>query len=212
MFSQLSQALTRDSKHSVCSDSQNGFPRLSSLLIDGANGIGAPAMEKLGKYLGDSFAYELVNHDVVSKGKLNHAEFFLLSGADFVKIKQTAPLVEEDGTFRLLDGDKIATLAAEFIMDLAKQAQILIPRPGSKTPLNIGLVVDWVSDTELSHPLDLQSRINEQVAKFNKGRCFVRPSGTEDIVRVYADAEYFVCGIVFDSYGGVGERPVTFLP
>ncbi|KAJ3072124.1 Phosphoacetylglucosamine Mutase [Podochytrium sp. JEL0797] len=355
----------------------NGFPRLSPLLIDGANGIGAPAMEKLGKYLGDSFAYELVNHDVVSKGKLNHD-----SGADFVKIKQTAPLgmelkygqracsldgdadrivfyyVEEDTTFRLLDGDKIATLAAEFIMDLAKQAQILVPRAdGSKTPLNIGLVqtayangsstayvketlkvpvvftptgvkhlhhaaesfdvgvyfeanghgtvlfspdaikafktghgatpeaekaivalrgltdlinqavgdalsdmllveavltiqqksfkkwntdytdlpsrqekvkvanrADFVpikADTELSHPLGLQSRINEQVAKFNKGRCFVRPSGTEDIVRVYAEAAtreetdrltYLVCGIVFDSYGGVGERPVTFLP
>ncbi|ORY41588.1 Phosphoacetylglucosamine mutase [Rhizoclosmatium globosum] len=354
-----------------------GYPRLSPLLIDGANGIGAPAMEKLGKYLGDSFAYQLVNNDVVSSGKLNHE-----SGADFVKIKQTKPLgmdlkygqracsldgdadrivfyfTEEDGTFRLLDGDKIATLAADFIMDLAKQANILVQREdGSKTPLHIGLVqtayangsstayvkdtlqvpvvftptgvkhlhhaaeefdvgvyfeanghgtvlfspaaikafktsvgatpaaekaidalraltelinqavgdalsdmllveatltyqqksfAKWNSDytdlpsrqekvkvanranfvpikadTELSHPIGLQEKINEQVAKFSKGRCFVRPSGTEDIVRVYAEAAtreetdrlcYLVCGLVFDGYGGVGTRPTTFLP
>ncbi len=43
-----------------------------------------------------------------------------------------------------------------------------------------------------------------------------RPSGTEDVVRVYAEADTrentdllsaIVCGIVFDGYGGVGDRP-----
>ncbi|KAJ3242727.1 Phosphoacetylglucosamine Mutase [Chytriomyces hyalinus] len=354
----------------------DGYPMLSPLLIDGANGIGAPAMEKLGKYLGDSFSYQLVNKDVDSRGKLNFE-----SGADFVKIKQTKPLgmdlapgqracsldgdadrivfyfIEQDNTFRLLDGDKIATLAADFIMDLASSAEILVQRDdGSRTPLQVGLVQtayangsstayvkdtlkvpvvftptgvkhlhhaaeafdvgvyfeanghgtvlfspaaihafksstgstpaaaksiealrcltdlinqavgdalsdmllveavltyqqksfskwnsdytdlpsrqekvkvanrgDFVpikADTELSHPLGLQGKINEEVAKFSKGRCFVRPSGTEDIVRVYAEAAtreetdrlcYTVCGIVFDGYGGVGARPATFL-
>ncbi|KAJ3093248.1 Phosphoacetylglucosamine Mutase [Physocladia obscura] len=136
-----------------------GLPRLSPILIDGANGIGAPAMEKLAKHLGGALAYEVANGDTVSKGKLNFE-----CGADFVKIKQIAPsgitlkdgqracsldgdadrivfYFFENGTFRLLDGDKIATLAAEFIMDLAKQANLLVERQdGSKTPLNIGLV------------------------------------------------------------------------
>ncbi|KAI8613507.1 hypothetical protein BC830DRAFT_1192376 [Chytriomyces sp. MP71] len=354
-----------------------GYPRLSPLLIDGANGIGAPAMEKLGKHLADSFAYELVNKDTVSQGKLNFD-----CGADFVKIKQSKPsgmdlapgqracsldgdadrivfyFMDETNTFRLLDGDKIATLAAAFIMDLASQADVVVEREdGSRSPLHIGLVqtayangsstayvketlkvpvvftptgvkhlhhaaedfdvgvyfeanghgtvlfseaaikafksnsgstpaaakaihalrsltelinqavgdalsdmllveavltyqqksfakwnsdytdlpsrqekvkvarrTDFVpikADTELSHPIDLQAKINAEVAKFVKGRCFVRPSGTEDIVRVYAEAAtreetdklcYTICGIVYDGYEGVGLRPTTFLP
>jgi phosphoacetylglucosamine mutase len=75
------------------------------------------------------------------------------------------------------------------------------------------------ADTELVEPTGLQAKINQQVKKFKQGRCFVRPSGTEDVVRVYAEAEtteetellsQIVCGIVFDQYGGVGDRPTKF--
>lgn len=38
-------------------------------------------------------------------------------------------------------------------------------------------------------PDGLQAGIDELVAKYPRGRSFVRPSGTEDIVRVYAEAE-----------------------
>lgn len=37
-------------------------------------------------------------------------------------------------------------------------------------------------------PDGLQAGIDEIVKKYPKGRSFVRPSGTEDIVRVYAEA------------------------
>lgn len=37
-------------------------------------------------------------------------------------------------------------------------------------------------------PEQLQDGIDELVAKYPRGRSFVRPSGTEDIVRVYAEA------------------------
>lgn len=37
-------------------------------------------------------------------------------------------------------------------------------------------------------PEGLQAGIDEIVAKYPNGRSFVRPSGTEDIVRVYAEA------------------------
>lgn len=38
-------------------------------------------------------------------------------------------------------------------------------------------------------PPNLQDRLDEIVAKYPKGRSFVRPSGTEDVVRVYAEAD-----------------------
>jgi len=50
-----------------------------------------------------------------------------------------------------------------------------------------------------------------------KGRCFVRPSGTEDVVRVYAEAETREAAdqlaakaeqIVYSLCGGVGDLPV----
>lgn len=37
-------------------------------------------------------------------------------------------------------------------------------------------------------PEGLQAEIDEAVARYPRGRSFVRPSGTEDIVRVYAEA------------------------
>lgn len=38
-------------------------------------------------------------------------------------------------------------------------------------------------------PVGLQKEIDQAVSRYPKGRSFVRPSGTEDIVRVYAEAE-----------------------
>ena len=45
------------------------------------------------------------------------------------------------------------------------------------------------ADTELVAPAGFQDIINKHVSQFKSGRCFVRPSGTEDVVRVYAEAE-----------------------
>ncbi|XP_063834561.1 phosphoacetylglucosamine mutase [Ostrinia nubilalis] len=66
-------------------------------------------------------------------------------------------------------------------------------------------------------PEGLQTRINELVAGYKHGRAFVRPSGTEDVVRVYSEADTQesadklaaeVAQAVFDLAGGAGERPV----
>lgn len=45
------------------------------------------------------------------------------------------------------------------------------------------------ADTKLTHPPHLQAEIDRLIAATPKGRAFVRPSGTEDVVRVYAEAE-----------------------
>ncbi|OAD57515.1 Phosphoacetylglucosamine mutase [Eufriesea mexicana] len=49
-------------------------------------------------------------------------------------------------------------------------------------------------------PEGLQDKIDELVSQYNKGRSFVRPSGTEDIVRIYAECENVddVNGLVMD--------------
>jgi phosphoacetylglucosamine mutase len=62
----------------------------------------------------------------------------------------------------------------------------------------------------------LQAAIDAAVAKYPQGRAFARPSGTEDAVRVYAEANSQaaadglakeVAQVVYDMAGGVGTRP-----
>lgn len=38
-------------------------------------------------------------------------------------------------------------------------------------------------------PAGLQEAIDSRVKKYRQARSFVRPSGTEDVVRVYAEAD-----------------------
>lgn len=65
-------------------------------------------------------------------------------------------------------------------------------------------------------PNGLQEEIDKLVSGYGKGRSFVRPSGTEDVVRVYAEAQtqqeadslaLAVSEKVFDFAGGLGPRP-----
>ena len=44
------------------------------------------------------------------------------------------------------------------------------------------------AERRLVTPVGMQSLIDEEVRKYEGGRAFVRPSGTEDCVRVYAEA------------------------
>lgn len=72
------------------------------------------------------------------------------------------------------------------------------------------------AERKASSPVGLQSAIDETVAKYTHGRSFVRPSGTEDIVRVYAEADTQstadklaneVAVLVYKMAGGIGEEP-----
>uniref|UniRef100_A0A1B6KB84 Phosphoacetylglucosamine mutase n=1 Tax=Graphocephala atropunctata TaxID=36148 RepID=A0A1B6KB84_9HEMI len=65
-------------------------------------------------------------------------------------------------------------------------------------------------------PVGLQDRIDALVAQYPCGRSFVRASGTEDIVRVFAEADTAehsdtlavqVAGAVHELAGGVGQPP-----
>ena len=74
------------------------------------------------------------------------------------------------------------------------------------------------AERRVSEPAELQRQIDNLIASSNSReyRAFVRPSGTEDVVRVYAEADSQencdklakqVSQLVFDLAGGVGSRP-----
>lgn len=120
---------------------------VGALTVDCANGVGGPKLAELLKYLPKASQggvdIKILNDDVLKAEVLNHE-----CGADFVKTKQRAPPTSKAGVnerccsydgdadriiyyftdpehgFRLLDGDKIATLAASFIGDLAREAKV----------------------------------------------------------------------------------------
>lgn len=57
------------------------------------------------------------------------------------------------------------------------------------------------ADRKCVTPNGLQDEIDRLVVKYPKGRSFVRPSGTEDVVRIYAEAAtrevFLLKGVVF---------------
>jgi phosphoacetylglucosamine mutase len=74
------------------------------------------------------------------------------------------------------------------------------------------------AERTVTKPDGLQAEIDKLVASTPKGRAFVRPSGTEDVVRVYAEAESVkdmlslaqaVVDVVFAMAGGRGDKPVV---
>nr|QEV87526.1 phosphoacetylglucosamine mutase [Locusta migratoria manilensis] len=107
------------------------------ILFDGANGVGALIMKELIPLLDGLLTVKLYN----SEGKLNYR-----CGADFVKVEQQQPegvpevilarcvavdgdadrivyfFTDENNKFQLLDGDRIATLVAGYLMDLVRES------------------------------------------------------------------------------------------
>ena len=96
------------------------------------------------------------------------------------------------------------------------------------------------AERQLVSPKGLQAKIDDLVRRYDGGRSFVRPSGTEDVVRVYAEAAiksqadgmwfylfthlrlalltlrvelaFRVAGLVYDEAGGdPSTRPKEFL-
>ncbi|KAK3203363.1 hypothetical protein GRF29_112g1030382 [Pseudopithomyces chartarum] len=126
-----------------------------SLTVDCANGVGGPKLAELIKHLPskeDALEIHLLNDNVIKPESLN-----VDCGADFVKTNQRAPPSSKAGpndrccsldgdadrvvfyfkdansVFRLLDGDRIATLVASFLGDQVRLA-------GLADSINIGVV------------------------------------------------------------------------
>ncbi|XP_005089071.1 phosphoacetylglucosamine mutase [Aplysia californica] len=72
------------------------------------------------------------------------------------------------------------------------------------------------AERRTTHPPGLQEAVEGLAAGYKNGRAFVRPSGTEDVVRVYAEADsqqnadqlaYEVGVQVYERARGTGDRP-----
>ncbi|CAG9864360.1 unnamed protein product [Phyllotreta striolata] len=120
------------------------------VIYDGANGVGAKKVKYLREVLKDSLLVEMYNDEIIGSNKLNH-----LCGADYVKSQQKFPngvpkeknvrccsvdgdadrivyyYLDDNEVFHLLDGDRIAALAASYLKDIVQKTGL---------DLNIGLV------------------------------------------------------------------------
>ncbi|KAI0219535.1 Phosphoacetylglucosamine mutase [Lamellibrachia satsuma] len=105
---------------------------------------------------------------------------------------------------------------------LNKGDDVVVCLPGAKIEAITERVADrnviQTTDAErkVTTPGGLQGIIDAIVSKYPHGRSFVRPSGTEDVVRVYSEAEtqaaadelaYEVSVAVFQQAGGIGDPP-----
>ena len=54
---------------------------------------------------------------------------------------------------------------------------------------NKNIFIPNENETKLLEPVTVQNIVDDLVVKMNKGRCFIRPSGTEDVVRIYVEGE-----------------------
>jgi phosphoacetylglucosamine mutase len=45
------------------------------------------------------------------------------------------------------------------------------------------------NDTRLLEPVELQQYIDKISKSYSNGRCFIRASGTEDVVRIYCESK-----------------------
>ena len=62
----------------------------------------------------------------------------------------------------------------------SKQEKLLIP--------NKDIIKCNIDESKVISPLEFQSELDMIMKNIINGRCFIRPSGTEDIVRIYAEA------------------------
>ncbi|XP_071375438.1 phosphoacetylglucosamine mutase [Centroberyx affinis] len=92
-----------------------------------------------------------------------------------------------------------------------------LPNRQLKVKVSDRRVIDTTdAERRVVSPAGLQEAIDSLVKKFRRARSFVRPSGTEDVVRVYSEAEtqesaddlaHEVSLAVYRLAGGVGDEP-----
>tara|TARA_B110000090_G_scaffold162876_1_gene179967 strand:+ start:386 stop:787 length:402 start_codon:yes stop_codon:yes gene_type:complete len=90
--------------------------------------------------------------------------------------------------------DMLAALACLHVlhMDLEDWVGMYTDLPSKQLKVfvqNKSLITCSDDETTALTPLSLPVALRASVEKIPQGRCFVRPSGTEDVVRIYAEAK-----------------------
>lgn len=105
--------------------------------------------------------------------------------------------------------------------DLQRWASLYSDLPSRQLKVRVAdrsVIKTTDAERKVAEPLGMQQQIDAIVSKFQdcQGRSFVRPSGTEDVVRVYAEAESqekaddlasAVALLVHQIAGGIGSPP-----
>ncbi|KAI9757932.1 MAG: hypothetical protein M4579_003268 [Chaenotheca gracillima] len=179
-----------------------GRKATGSVTVDCANGVGGGKLRELIKYLPTPSAggveIKVVNDQIEHPERLNHQ-----CGADYVKTQQRPPpssqvgpmarcasldgdadriifyFVGEDNAFHLLDGDKISTLAASFLGELAKVA-------GLSEQLRVGVVqTAYANGSSTSY---INKSLNLPVVCTNTGVKYLHHAATKFDIGVYFEA------------------------
>jgi phosphoacetylglucosamine mutase len=92
-----------------------------------------------------------------------------------------------------------------------------LPSVQSKLKVKDRRIVKTTADeTQVTAPNGVQNKLNHLMSKYKSGRAFIRPSGTEDVIRVYAEAEtdheakslaIDVLNLIYYDLQGIEEPP-----
>lgn len=151
-------------------------------------------------------------HQLLITDKKLHALYILKNLKDC--INQTVG----DAITDLLAVELILAMRNLSIADWDQLYQDLPSRQLKVTIKDRTVIKTYDAERRVSEPAELQTQLDLMVKNlgYKMARSFVRPSGTEDVVRVYAEADTQehtddlankVCQLVYDLAGGVGTRP-----
>ena len=102
-------------------------------------------------------------------------------------------------------------------------AQLYTDLPSRQTKVIVedrSILICNASETKLVSPASLQKTLGSLMSEVENGRVFARPSGTENVVRIYAEAKsqeeadslaIKAAQAVHEAAGGVGDLPTDFV-
>lgn len=143
-------------------NTQDNDKYIGKIYLDAANGVGGIAAKRFQEQLENNIIIRIFNNGT---GRLNQN-----CGADYVKIKQCPPVnnpakalqrcvsidgdadrvvyyyTDDNNKFHLLDGDRIATLAASYLKDLVEQTGLIIKLGLIQTAYANGASTNYISE------------------------------------------------------------------
>lgn len=173
---------------------QTAYANGASMSYLSGLGLSAPLTKTGVKYL----HHEAVKHRVAVYFEANGHGTVLFDGGDHLKgydddadaLRELANQATGDAMSDLLLATAILRVLGMSMEDWTKM-YVELPSKQSKVVVPDRTVVKTnENETRLNAPIDLQTRVDEAVSRIGgSSRAFVRPSGTEDVVRIYAEAE-----------------------
>mmetsp|Transcript_18369 Transcript_18369/g.32518 ORF Transcript_18369/g.32518 Transcript_18369/m.32518 type:complete len:565 (+) Transcript_18369:195-1889(+) len=151
----------------------------------------------------------------LESGRLNH-EKHVAAATNILALEQLINQATGDAMADLLAVEAVL-LAENLSLDDWNEMYTDLPSRQLKCRVSDRAAITTTDDeARVIEPAELQDAIDYAVSQYQHGRAFARPSGTEDAVRVYAEAAdsemadalaLKVAQAIWDHAGGVGERP-----